>query len=73
MPFIDWNNDGKIDPVDIGISMAMESDDSDGGNETLPPESNRKPAIGCLTTILTFSGVLVIAATVILEFAVIRI
>jgi len=49
MPFIDWNNDGKIDPVDIGISMAMEPDDSDGGVETLPPISNRKPTTGCLT------------------------
>lgn len=24
---IDWNNNGKIDPVDIGISIAMSQDD----------------------------------------------
>lgn len=61
MPFIDWNNNGEIDPVDIGISMAMESDDTDDAEETLPSESPHKPAAGCLTTIMTFIGVLVIA------------
>lgn len=24
---IDWNNNGKIDPVDIGISIAISQDD----------------------------------------------
>ncbi len=24
---IDWNNNGKIDPVDIGTSIAMSQDD----------------------------------------------
>lgn len=64
MPFIDWNNDGKIDSVVIGISMAMGSDDSDDENETMPPISNRKFTNGCLTTILTFSTILVIVAMI---------
>lgn len=62
MPFIDWNNDGKIDPVDIGISIAVESKTSDDGDDTMPPEVNRKPAAGCLTTIMTCSGIIAIAA-----------
>ncbi len=61
MPLIDWNNDGKIDPVDIGISIAAEDDDGDGV-ETPPSETPKKPAVGCLTTIMTFSGILAVVA-----------
>ena len=31
MPFIDWNNNGKIDPTDIGIGIAL---DSESENDT---------------------------------------
>lgn len=27
MPFIDWNGNGKINPVDIGISIVMDNDE----------------------------------------------
>ena len=49
MPFIDWNKNGKIDPEDIGISIASESND-DIGDVPPSPEVKRKPGMGCLTT-----------------------
>lgn len=47
MPFIDWNGDGKIDPVDIGISIATETDDEDP-----PVPQSGKSKGGCLTSVL---------------------
>lgn len=47
MPFIDWNGDGKIDPVDIGISIATETDD-----EETPVPQNGKSKSGCLPSVL---------------------
>ena len=56
MPFIDWNNNGKIDPTDIGIGIALDSknDMHDDNEGPLQPERKRKPNHGCLTTVLTF-------------------
>lgn len=53
---IDWNGDGKIDPTDIGITIALlESDETD---------SNRKPPkSGCLTACLMTLFSLVLAST----------
>ena len=48
MPFIDWNGDGKIDPVDIGISIATEADDDEESGAPMP-EVKRKSGGGCLT------------------------
>lgn len=62
MPFIDWNNNGKIDPVDIGISVGTEIGNDDDGIETLPSESPQKSATGCLATVMTFFSILAIVA-----------
>ena len=53
MQFIDWNNNGKLYLVDIGISVAMGEADDDGNNVPLP-EVKRKSGVGCLTTSLAF-------------------
>jgi len=61
MRFIDWNNNGEIDPEDIAIDVALDDD-----NKKIPPsqEPTREPykvgtGCGCLTGTLTF----LIAAT----------
>ncbi len=44
---LDWNGNGKIDPVDIGVSVATESE------EIKEKKSNSNKAnAGCLTTII---------------------
>lgn len=58
MPFIDWNNNGKIDPTDIGIGIALDSESEnsthDDNEDPLQPKRKRKPNHGCLTTVLIF-------------------
>ncbi len=45
---LDWNGNGKIDPVDIGISVATEKE-----TEAEKPKSeDKKSNAGCLTSIL---------------------
>ena len=51
MPFIDWNGNGRICPVDIGISVAMDDEDIP------PPEIKPKPQAGCLTSVMVFIGI----------------
>ena len=49
---LDWDGNGKIDPTDVGISVAMEDRNSE-------LEQKKKPTGGgCLTTCLI--GILVI-------------
>ncbi len=45
---LDWNGNGKIDPVDIGVSVATESETK----EETPRADNKKANAGCLTTII---------------------
>ena len=59
MPFIDWNGDGKIDPVDIGISIATEIVD-DEESTIPPPEIKQKSRGGCLSTTLTLIGIITV-------------
>lgn len=56
MSFIDWNNNGKIDPEDIAISMILdaENDGYDNDEDVEQPIVNRKSKHGCLTTMLIF-------------------
>lgn len=64
MPFIDWNGDGKIDPVDIGITIATEiGDDEESVAPT--PEVKQKSKHGCLTAILTFISIATVVIYVI--------
>lgn len=35
-PFIDWNRNGMIDPSDIAISLAMQSEEDDKQQEEGP-------------------------------------
>ena len=65
MPFIDWNNNGKIDPVDIGISIATEDEHNCDDVGTPISDSHQKPTTGCLTTVLTLSFVFVIVIVVV--------
>jgi len=53
MPFIDWNGNGRIDPEDIAISIALDDDD-----EVTPlPEIKPKPQAGCLASVMIFVGI----------------
>ncbi|NMP36997.1 MAG: hypothetical protein GX051_02570 [Clostridiales bacterium] len=47
---IDWNGNGKIDPVDVGISIGVESSQ----------EGDKKPTkrTGCLTSVLITLSIL---------------
>lgn len=56
MRFIDWDGNGKIDPTDIGISVAMESNEDDV-NDIPPPIPKNITKHGCLTSVLSFVGV----------------
>jgi hypothetical protein len=56
MPFIDWNGNGKIDPTDIAISVALDNEHEDDG-DTPPPEVKRKSGVGCVTSVMAFLGV----------------
>ena len=56
MPFIDWNSDWEIAPVDIGISIATEIDYTDE-EVAPPPEAKKKTGCGCLTATLTFISI----------------
>lgn len=37
-PFIDWNGNGMIDPSDLAISLAMQSEENDDQQEKESPE-----------------------------------
>jgi len=54
---IDWNGDGKIDPIDIGVTMAM-LDDED--KKTGSPKGS-----GCLTAVISLL-VLVLCTVIVL-------
>lgn len=45
---IDWNGNGKIDPVDVGISSAMIEDEETETETETEPEKKRKGG-GCMT------------------------
>lgn len=53
----DWNGNGKIDPIDVGISIAVE-------NDCKNREQHKKSGGGCLTTCLT--GIFIIVCIAIL-------
>lgn len=46
---IDWNGNGKIDPVDIGITMSFLEDETQ--------KSSTHKGSGCLTTLITLVGI----------------
>ena len=46
---LDWNGNGKIDPVDIGISVATEKETE----AEKPKLENKKSNAGCLTSVLS--------------------
>lgn len=59
---INWNGNGKVDPVDVGITMAI-LDDAEKEKTGCPKRS------GCLTAILTlfiFAALIVLVVFVIL-------
>lgn len=51
----DWNGNGKIDPIDVGISITVE-------NDCKNKERHKKSGGGCLTTCL--AGIVVIVCIV---------
>lgn len=62
MPFIDWDNNGKIDPTDIAISIMMDDENENkNDNNVPPPEPKHKNERGCLTSIITMVGFVSIA------------
>lgn len=61
MPFIDWNRNGKIDPTDIAISLATDSED-DEDSEEFNLEDKHKPRTGCLSSVVSIVGIIVFAA-----------
>ena len=70
-PYIDWNNNGTIDPVDIGISHVTRSsggnagDDASGGDSPSNGPSDGGSSgggCGCLTVAGVIVGIIVICA-----------
>ena len=55
---IDWNGNGKIDPVDVGISIAVEEQAEEDNSEPGKPKNTKHPA-GCLTSVIFAIGVVV--------------
>ncbi len=56
---LDWNGNGKIDPIDIGISIAAE-------NETevkKPKTDDKKSNAGCLTSVLLIVCIIAIVVS----------
>lgn len=45
---LDWNKNGKIDPIDVGISIAVESEEDKKKSKT----EEKTPDIGCLTSFI---------------------
>lgn len=52
---IDWNNNGKIDPADMALTMMLLDDNEKGQHSNKPPSSNS----GCLSVVLI--GIMVVA------------
>ena len=53
---LDWNGNGKIDPVDIGISVATEKE-TEAEN---PKAEDKKANAGCLTSVLLVIGLIAV-------------
>ena len=53
---IDWNGNGKIDPVDVGITMAILDDDD---KKTGSPKGS-----GCLTALISLLALMLGAVIV---------
>lgn len=52
----DWNGNGKMDPVDVGISIAVDEAKQDDGEQIKPVDEKKKgSASGCLTFLLAFA------------------
>ena len=49
----DWNGNGKMDPVDVGISIAVDGIEPDNAERT--EETKKSSASGCLTFLLAFA------------------
>lgn len=49
---LDWNNNGMIDPVDIGISIALQNNNADSSNEDIHKqiEKIRKEPHKCISS-----------------------
>ncbi len=53
---LDWNRNGKINPVDIGISVATEKE-----TEAVKPKAeDKKSNAGCLTSVLLVVGLIAV-------------
>ena len=55
IPFIDWNGDGKVDPIETGLTFQLMQEEQDR-------RRGNPGGSGCLTAVMTF--VIVIAALV---------
>ena len=67
--YLDWDGNGRIDPVDIGVSHALDDDEANADMQGVSdPPSPHAQASGCLSsTLVTLSAV---AALPLLIFAV---
>lgn len=53
---LDWNGNGKIDSVDVGISVAMEKET----DVKKPKVDDKKSNTGCLTSVLLAIGLIAV-------------
>jgi hypothetical protein len=60
MDFIDWDGNGQIDPVDIGISISLEEDD-----DSPPPKPPNNSGGGCLAVTIAIMGVVTLVTIII--------
>lgn len=55
--YLDWNGSGSIDPVDIGVSQALDGDQASAGMQDAGnPRDPRAQASGCLSSALVIAS-----------------
>ncbi len=55
---LDWNGNGKIDPVDIGISVANQKETEKEAEK--PKAEDKKSNAGCLTSVILVVGLIAV-------------
>lgn len=59
---LDWNGNGRIDPTDVGVSLAAEQ----SAQAERPRRSKPPGCLGCLTALLALLAILCLIGGIIL-------
>ena len=59
--YLDWNGNGRIDPVDIGVSVSVDDEQPDSDiEEAEKPQGQHVQASGCLSSALVALSVIIV-------------